>query len=180
MSGVSVLLRLWEQSGRRLRERCHGLTDEEFFWEPCDGCWGVRRNPDVPGGWIMDYPDVAPDPPPVTTLGWRLLHITHGNWIYWEYAFGPARRTFLDLPIHGSADTAVADLAASQRPVAQALDSADDVALGRPVRTPEDQTWPASAVFRTLLNEQVHHGAEIGLLRDLYRSRSTLRRPPGS
>jgi len=23
-------------------------------------------------------------------------------------------------------------------------------------------------VFRTLLNEQVHHGAEIGLLRDLY------------
>lgn len=27
----------------------------------------------------------------------------------------------------------------------------------------------------TLINEQVHHGAEIALLRDLYRNRGTLR-----
>ena len=62
MSGVSVLLRLWEQSGRRLRERCRGLTDEEFFWEPVAGCWTVHRrseqrakSADGSGEWVIDY-----------------------------------------------------------------------------------------------------------------------------
>ena len=31
--------------------------------------------------------------------------------------------------------------------------------------------WPAHRVFSTLIDEQVHHGAEIALLRDLYRRR---------
>lgn len=174
-TGTELLREQWAASCATLLRRLEGLTDAEFFWEPCDGCWSVRPRSDGSGGWIMDYPDVAPDPPPVTTLAWRLLHITHGNWIYWEYAFGPAGRTFLDLEIHGSADAAVADLAASQRPVTEALDAMRDAALGEPVRTPAGETWPAGAVFRTLLNEQVHHGAEIGLLRDLHLRRTTLR-----
>lgn len=27
---------------RRLRDRLDGLTDQEYFWEPADGCWSVR------------------------------------------------------------------------------------------------------------------------------------------
>ena len=34
--------------------------------------------------------------------------------------------------------------------------------------------WPCHGIFTTLIREQVHHGAEIGLLRDLYRNRETL------
>jgi hypothetical protein len=34
--------------------------------------------------------------------------------------------------------------------------------------------WPVHRVFTTLINEQVHHGAEISLLRDLYRNRESL------
>jgi hypothetical protein len=31
--------------------------------------------------------------------------------------------------------------------------------------------WPAVQVLTALMDEQVHHGAEIGVLRDLYRCR---------
>jgi hypothetical protein len=168
MGGSDVLRAQWAASCSTLRRRLAGLTEAEFFWEPCDGCWSVRRSPAVPGGWIMDYPDQVPDPPPVTTIAWRLLHITHGNWIYWEHAFGPASRTYLDLETCHTADSAVADLVASQRPITDVLDAMADDALDRPVGTPFGANWPASQVLQTLLNEQVHHGAEIGLLRDLH------------
>jgi hypothetical protein len=36
------------------------------------------------------------------------------------------------------------------------------------------EEWPTSRLFETLISEQVHHGAEISLLRDLYRNRATL------
>ena len=166
MDTATALLReQWAASCATLQRRLAGLTDGEFFWEPCDGCWSVRPGS---GGWTMDYPDEVPDPPPVTTIAWRLLHIAHGNWIYWEHAFGPGRRSYHDLETCGSADAAVADLIASQRPVTEALDGMTDAALADPVGTPFGATWPAGTVLRTLLNEQVHHGAEIGLLRDLY------------
>jgi hypothetical protein len=34
--------------------------------------------------------------------------------------------------------------------------------------------WPCHKIFTTLIHEQVHHCAEISLLRDLYRNRETL------
>jgi DinB superfamily len=168
--GVRILRDQWQQSCERLARIVDGLTDAEFFW---GGCWSVRP---VNGSWLMDYPDEVPDPPPVTTLGWRLLHIAHGNWIYWEHAFGPGRRNFLDLEVHGSASVAAADLIASQRPITTTLAGLDDAGLDRPVPTHFGETWPAARVLRTLLDEQVHHGAEISLLRDLHRNRSTLGR----
>lgn len=166
--GVRILRDQWNQSCDRMGRIVAGLTDAEFFWEPCNGCWSVRR---VGDAWFMDYPDEEPSPPPVTTIGWRLLHITHGNWIYWEHAFGPGRRNFPDLVVHGSAASAAADLIASQQPVAATLASLGDAELDRPVPTQFGQTWPAGQVLRTLLDEQVHHGAEISLLRDLHRNR---------
>jgi hypothetical protein len=30
----------WET---QLRPRLDGLTDAEYFWEPVEGCWSVRR-----------------------------------------------------------------------------------------------------------------------------------------
>lgn|GEM_PF-34143 len=165
---AALLRDQWAESCATLGRRLAGLTDEEFRWEPCDGCWSVRPDQRAPGGWTMDYPDEAPEPPPVTTIAWRLLHIAHGNWIYWEHAFGPAVRTYRDLPIHGIAEAAVADLAASQLRVAATLDGLCEQDFDRPVGTPFGGSWPASRVLSTLLTEQVHHGAEVGLLRDLH------------
>src|SRR6266545_6150248 len=65
-----------------LRRRLDGLTDEEYFWEPVAGCWSVR-----PGGtgtapiqagsgeFTVGYAMPEPDPPPVTTIAWRLAHL---------------------------------------------------------------------------------------------------------
>jgi extradiol dioxygenase family protein len=164
----SQLRELWSDSCTRLNRRLVGLTDAEFRWEPCDGCWSVRPDPSAPGRWIMDYPNEVPSPPPVTTIAWRLLHLAHGNRIYWEHAFGPGQLNYPQLPVHATAGAAVADLLASQRLVAQALDTATGEDLDRPVGTPFGDAWPAGRVLRTLVTEQVHHGAEIGLLRDLY------------
>ena len=27
----------------QLRPRLDGMTDDEYFWEPAAGCWGLRR-----------------------------------------------------------------------------------------------------------------------------------------
>jgi hypothetical protein len=40
----------WEQS---LRPRLDGLTDDEYFWEPVEGCWTVRPAGSPPGGSIL-------------------------------------------------------------------------------------------------------------------------------
>lgn len=60
------------------------LTDEELFWEPVPGAWGVRRrdecrtrHPFGTGEWVVDF-DVdlsVRDQAPLTTIGWLLWHI---------------------------------------------------------------------------------------------------------
>lgn len=167
-SAADVLRTQWQQSCERLLSRLQGLTDDEYRWEPVAGCWNVRPNPDSPSGWTVDYPEVHPDPPPFTTIAWRMLHISDGNTIYWEHSFGPGLRNFWDLAPHGDAAGAIEYLMQSQRPVTATLADLDDDALDemRPTHFGED--WPARRVFTTLILEQTHHGAEIGVLRDLY------------
>src|SRR3954469_17002908 len=42
------LLDLSDFAWGRLRARVQGLTDEEYIWEPFDGCWSVRTTGDGP------------------------------------------------------------------------------------------------------------------------------------
>jgi DinB superfamily len=160
----------WKRSCDRLLARLDGLGDDEYRWEPVAGCWNVRPDDGSPTGWTVDYPDVEPDPPPLTTIAWRMLHVSDGNTIYWEHAFGPATRQYSDLAPHGDAAGAIAYLADSQRPVTAILAEIDDQRLDELRPTPWSERWPAGQVLAVLLDEQVHHGAEIALLRDLYRA----------
>jgi hypothetical protein len=171
-SAIGVLREQWATSCERLLRRLEGLTDEEYRWEPIAGCWNVRPDAKSPSGWTVDYPDVPPDPPPVTSIAWRLLHVSDGNTIYWEHAFGPQVRNFWDLAPHGDADGAIDYLVESQRPVTETLRLFDDVALDEMRPTHFGVEWPARRVLAVLIDEQVHHGAEVGLLRDLYRHRT--------
>ena len=68
-----------------LRPRLDGLTDHEYFWEPVPGCWSLRPRgegaaPILAGGGelVVEFAHPAPDPPPVTTIAWRLLHLAEG------------------------------------------------------------------------------------------------------
>ena len=57
----------------QLRPRLAGLTDDEYFWEPVPECWTVRRDAD--GAWTVDWHWPEPQPPPFTTIAWRIVHI---------------------------------------------------------------------------------------------------------
>src|SRR2546421_10657716 len=67
-----------------LRPKLAGLADDEYFWEPVAGCWNVRSrslgDTAAPGSgsYTVDFAWPEPNPAPVTTIAWRLAHITVG------------------------------------------------------------------------------------------------------
>ena len=65
-------------------------------------------------------------------------------------------------------------LNASQVPLTEALESTTDKGLDELRLTNWGERVPTSRIFTILIDEQVHHGAEVSLLRDLYRNRETL------
>ena len=165
---VDLLRTSWEASASRLERRCAGLTDQEYLWKPVEDAWSVRPDPDRPGRWTYDYDVAPPSPAPVTTISWRLVHLTADNEIYWEHAFGPGRRTFPDLEVASTAARAMQLWRASRRPISRWLETATDDALLEPRPSHLGEPRTAVEVVRILLDEQTHHGAEIALLRDLH------------
>ena len=173
---MSVLRFQYRQACARLDRRLAGLTEEEFFWEPAPGAWTLHRREDDrgvttdgSGEWVFDYVLPEPDPAPVTTIAWRVVHIAAVNVLYWDYAFGPATASF-DLEFPGTAADALAWLASSQRQIVEAIDGITDPDQER--RTNWGEMWPTWRIVSTVVDEQIHHGAEINLLRDLYPHRS--------
>jgi hypothetical protein len=182
VTATEILTDQFTASSTKLLQVLDGIGDEEFFWEPCEGCWTLHlrselrtKRPDGSGEWVLDGEwDPPPKVAPFTTIAWRAGHIAAVNYLYWDYAFGPAALTF-DLEFPGNAAGTIEWLAASQQPLLETLAGLDDGKLDDLVRTNWGDQWPISRIFKTLINEQVHHGAEISLLRDLYRNRGTLR-----
>jgi DinB superfamily len=161
---IELLAALWQSTADRLERRCHGVTDEEFFWEPTPDAWNVRLGP---SGWTYEYEFAPPKPAPVTTIGWRLMHLAADNWIYSEHAFGPGIRNFPDLSVPATADATLDHWRRSREPIMSWLAGATEEQLAelRPSHLGGRRT--AGAVIAILLDEQIHHGAEIALLRDL-------------
>ncbi|HEU5384428.1 MAG TPA: DinB family protein [Streptosporangiaceae bacterium] len=162
----------------RLTGRLGGLTDEEYFWEPVPGCWSLRQ--DGQGRWRLDGGEgggPAPDPAPVTTIAWRLGHL--GGMA----VGGFASRLFGD----GSLTTARIRYPARAGEVRGFLDGHyRDWRAGMAGLSPDGwaaplgPSWGPYAESSTVdlalhvLDEVVHHGAEVGLLRDLYSHRGSL------
>jgi hypothetical protein len=167
-----------------LRPRLEGLTDEEYFWEPVEGCWSLRRAAD--GRWRLDgaWPETSPppSPPPLTTIAWRLVHIgatclANRASAFFGDAGVPAdadmfdpRRVPADLP--GGAEEAVAFLERSYRRWHDGIAGLDEEGLRRPLG-PRGGPYAADPMAELIVHisrEVMHHGAEIALLRDLYRA----------
>jgi hypothetical protein len=162
---MSDLRELWRRSGERLNGRLSGLTDAEYFWSPVAGAWTVYEGA---SGWTYQYEFAPPAPAPFTTIAWRLVHIAADNWIYWDYAFGTAAKTFPELPVPATAESAVRAWRDSAEPISDWLDSATEADLDEPRPNHLGPDLPARQIVAVLLDEQTHHGAEIALLRDLY------------
>jgi uncharacterized damage-inducible protein DinB len=115
----------------------------------------------------------APKPAPFTAIAWRAVHTGGTNYLYWECAFGSASPTF-DLELPGNAAGATRFLSDSQRQVTQTLAGLSEPDLDKMVRHTSGGQRSVHRILAGLINEQVHHGAEISLLRDLCRYRNSL------
>lgn len=168
----------WHWAGQ-LRPRLDGLTDDEYFWEPVSGGWSVRPRgtSTAPmqvgaGTFTIDYAFPEPDPPPVTTIAWRIAHVVAGvfaarvashfdgppaDYSTWEYA--------------GTAAEALRQLDDAHAAWVAGVRGLDDAGLARPCG-PAEGPYADRSMAELVLHvhrEVIHHGAEIALLRDLYR-----------
>lgn len=167
----------WEA---HLRPRLEGLTDEEYFWEPVEGCWTLRRS--RVGVYVMDGRWPEPSPPPVTSIAWRLMHVAVG-------CFATRTSTFFgtdDLPedadmfdarhmpavLPGTASDAIAFLERSYAQWHDGIASLDEAGMSVPLgpKGGHFANDPMAELIAHLNREVMHHGGEICLLRDLYRA----------
>jgi hypothetical protein len=169
-------------SGDGERIRVEPLSDEEYLWDVVPGSWSVRRRADGPGDgarrlvgageWGRDGGTPRPWPPPLTTIAWRMTHVTEMLTLRAEWTIGDRRRTGADFVYAGDAAGAVRLLEEGVRAWREALVTADDAALDQVGRSTYPDGSDADDVFLDLVwwvnQEVLHHGAEIALLRDLY------------
>lgn len=167
----------WE----RLRSRFEGLTDEEYLWEPAPGCWTVRRRAD--GAWTSDSPLPRPEPEPFTTIAWRMWHLID---MYGEnrapewLGVGPQGDPIgLDDPEGAPPPSAVEALMLLERAHDRwdaHLALVSEGGLGEKVGAVghgyADRTRVAYVLH--MLDEFIHHSAEIAVLRDLWRWQHSL------
>ena len=163
----------WRLADRSL----DGLTDEEFLWEPAPGCWSLRRKPDLrtpleegapPGDWWIDWAYPAPTPPPLTTIAWRVTHMILGTWNWNDIIAGREVAPEPSPPASASASVALwREVTGRFRSTVASFSEYDAWA--------EVPAWGGSVarwyLVGHVLHEVVHHSAEVGCLRDMYRSR---------
>jgi hypothetical protein len=167
------LLGLGDFAYRRLRARLAGLTDEEYLWEPAPGCWSIRRRPD--GTWAKDRSDWPMKPAPLTTIAWRLSHLStdvlagerNATWIGAEPV-----GTLSEKGEPSTADEAIDRLERAYDLFRRNVAAADPETLTQPMgEIAEYYAKDTRAAFILHeLDELIHHGSEIAAMRDVYRA----------
>lgn len=164
---VSLLAEEMDDAWHMLLNWCEALTDAEFFWAPTPNCWTVHSQED--GQWVVDYETSPPDPPPQTTIAWKIAHLHACKLMYYEYAFGEGRLTWDEIDIPHNATEAITMLEDAHRQLRQVLDDLDETDMDKIVPTNWGELWPIWRIFWVMILHDLTHGAEIGCLRDLYR-----------
>ncbi|MCW3840568.1 DinB family protein [Micromonospora yasonensis] len=162
----------------QLRDRLDGLTDDEYFWEPAPGCWNVRprgtgTTPVQAGSGAMtiDFAMPQPDPPPFTTIAWRLGHVIVGVLATRNAAhFGRASTDYQSFEYAATAAGALAQLDTEYATWLAGVESLGEADLARPCGEAEGPyaERPLAALVLHINRELIHHLAEVCLLRDLH------------
>ena len=164
-----------------LRPRLDGLTDEEYFWEPVPGCWSLRKRGAATetttvgtGDYLYEFAYPEPEIPPVTTIAWRLAHLIVGVFAARNAShFGGPPASWRDFSYAGTASEALAQLDDAYVTWIKAVRTLGPDGLIRPCG-PAEGPYADSPLAELVLHinrEAIHHGAEIALLRDLYREK---------
>ena len=160
------------------RPRLKSLTDEEYFWEPVPGCWNVRpRGASTAliqagsGAFTIDFAVPEPDPPPVTTIAWRLGHIIVG--VLGTRAsnhFGDRSINYQNFDYAGTAAEALRQLDDAYTAWTDGVRALGSAGLAQPCGPDEGAfaDYPMAALVLHINRETIHHAAEIMVLRDLY------------
>ena len=167
---VETLIAFSDKTYERLRRRLEGIEVDELLWEPAPGSWSVRTGAD--GSAFVDFglggKSMVPaiTTAPVTTIAWRLAHII-------DLLKEDRCATVLGLEPEASAG----ELWLTTRPdeMLDYLDRAHATWRGYLSRTdpvalldPVDRWGTRLSFVHHIINEFVHHAAEIGVLRDLW------------
>ena len=155
---------------RRVRERLDGLSEDEYLWEPVPGCWSVRPTPDGPRS-------IASSPIPILRRSPR----SRG-----ACGTSPSSASTATRPECSAVTAPISTDRHFTLEASEAVDilerAAANFRAGLVDKGPNwlfDQLGPkygpyAEATFLGLMlhviDELVHHGAEVALLRDLYRA----------
>jgi hypothetical protein len=176
----------WHWQGL-VRPKLDGLTDEEYFWEPAAGprngssSWSVRPRgtSGAPvqagsGEFTIDFAFPAPEPPPFTTIAWRLGHIIVG--VFGARAashFGGPAVGYDDFAYAGTAKESLRQLDETHDAWITGVRGLDADGLARAIGPAEGPfaEHPMAALVLHIHREAIHHGAEILLLRDLFRAK---------
>ena len=165
-----------------VRPRLDGLEDTEYFWEPVAGCWSIRHRALSTvaqtfgtGDFVLEHPRRAPQPPPLTTIAWRLAHLAVGVFgkrasSHFGFRGGGFREETADYP--GTAAGSLALLDETYQAWlggVRALDAGGLLAPVGPAEGPFAES-PMAGLVLHINREALHHGAEVLLLRDLYRT----------
>lgn len=170
-----VMLNSMDGMFGQLMQRLDGLTNDEYLWEPTQDSWSVRTKPDD-GSIVVDGAGEREiDPPPVPTIAWRLWHISIDCFDDYTRRFGGDES---DAGPEWTLDAAEAVAIAQSnwqtyRSLVARLDWWSELGDSW---GPWSQHCVADMVIHAS-NELVHHGAEIALLRDLFRSSGGLAAP---
>jgi hypothetical protein len=137
----------------QLRPRLEGLTDDEYLWEPVPS-WSVRRREESSaptqggsGPYVVEFGFPEPDPPPFTTIAWRIAHLVVGvlamrNASHFD---GPAA-DYLSWEYAGTADGALAQLDQEYATWVKGVRDLGDEGLSRPCGP---GSWGTSPTNRT-------------------------------
>ena len=151
-----------------IRSRLDGLTDDEYLWEPADGCLTVRRDAD--GSCTLDA--VSPPEPPLGNIAWRMAHLCFSlsSHPVAAVAFGPDwPRPELAAPAWTAAE-AVDRLDRAYVHWRDTVASLSDADLDRRLG-PAAGRYADSTVLDIVLHvhaEALQRGADLCLLRDLH------------
>jgi len=179
---VGVLVDQLVESKELAAARIDGLAADEYLWEPFDGMWSVRRRDDAltpdafgPGEWVIDL-DRSIDPfaaGPLSTIAWRIAHLTSGFAGRWEWSFG--KRSIepkLMIDFSPDPDDALECLWQWVDRWAGSLETltADQLDIPGYGTYPYglDPDIPFIGIIRWTNRELIHHLAEVALLRDFY------------